>query len=119
MQTPEWSVSGYAQYVVPVKDYGFVTFSANYSWQDEYFSNTLNTELYIVESRSILDARIVFETANGNWFLDVYGKNLTDERYYSSKLSQSGSGGFVTPDMVAAQIISDGLNVGVRLGYRF
>ncbi|MBW2370718.1 MAG: TonB-dependent receptor [Deltaproteobacteria bacterium] len=114
---PEWSVSAYGQYVVTVKDYGFVSFNANYSWQDEYFPEMSNT--YIIDARGILDARLVFETTDGKWSLDVYGKNLTDERYRTEQASFIGLGGIATADNPIGVLVSDGLNFGVRLRYRF
>ena len=79
----------------------------------------MNNERYVIDARGILDARIMFETSNGKWFLDLYGKNLTDERYYTAKFNSAGIGGLLTADNPIAYTASDALNFGVRLGYRF
>jgi iron complex outermembrane recepter protein len=112
VQKPEWSITAMASYVVPVKDYGYITLSGNYSWQDKFFSDALNTESLEVDARTTLNARIMFETEDGKWFLDVYGRNLTDERYYSTLLSLGGP-------IIKGYLVSDGINFGANLGYRF
>jgi len=35
MYAPEWQFNATAQYVFSLSDYGFVTFSGGYSWQDD------------------------------------------------------------------------------------
>ncbi|MBT8342719.1 MAG: TonB-dependent receptor [Desulfatitalea sp.] len=119
MATPEWSFSSFASYVMPVKKYGYVTFSSTWNWQGEYPSDPLNAEKYWIKPRSIFNARVRFETLTGHWFLDAYGRNLTDKRYATLIHNWSPLGLIATPDNPMWVLASDGRIFGVQMGYRF
>ncbi|BFM18177.1 TonB-dependent receptor [Maricurvus nonylphenolicus] len=68
-----------AEYVMALADAGDLIFATNYSYSsDQYFGpdNTSGQDAY-----DLIDASVAFESADGNWFVSVWGKNLTDEGY--------------------------------------
>jgi len=117
---PEWAVVAYATYSLPVMEYGFASFRMDYSWKDDVFSDGLNNEATKINAYGILNAQLKFETKDGKYFIDVYGKNLADKRYTSLKIIFAGLGGI--PETVSIPTISPAPDVrrfGFRLGYRF
>jgi iron complex outermembrane receptor protein len=123
MFAPEWSINAFANYVVSM-NWGSVSFSANYSWHDDYFPEPTN--FYVIPGKGILDVGVMFESADRKYYVEAYGRNLTDKRYFNSLSNASGFGGalpsgqpVVTVDNGHTAMVSDGRNVGVRFGYRF
>ena len=89
---PEWSYSFGAQYVFEMGDAGFLTLRGDVQYRGEQFSEVSNDPIYELDSLTLLNAFLRYETADGRWSLDVYGKNLTDEEHYFLKSSGTFGG---------------------------
>ncbi|MBW2367521.1 MAG: TonB-dependent receptor [Deltaproteobacteria bacterium] len=113
---PEWAYSVGANYVFPLSDYGFVTLNCQYNWKDEKkLSATDRPPSDIIPDYGLIDAFIAFETTDGTWRFDIFGKNLADEEYPIFKYTPvdqgtywSYKGMYGTPQ-----------TLGARLTYRF
>lgn len=66
-----WDVGGTLQ--------GVLGAAATYS--DDYYALVPNIPWYLIESRTLVDARIGLRSRDGGWEIELGGKNLTDEEY--------------------------------------
>ena len=78
----------------------------------DHFQNLTNSQIIKTEAYTLVDARVGYEATGGAWSVALWGKNLSDKRYYT--------GGF---DLSGLTIADAYLNVprtyGVDLRYRF
>ncbi|MDB5364170.1 MAG: hypothetical protein JWM77_97 [Rhodospirillales bacterium] len=75
---------------VPLGIPGQVRLGGEWDHTDAYWNNTSNSNaLERTRSTEIFNAFVSYETPDGHWTVSVEGKNLTDERYYSSVLQVS------------------------------
>ncbi len=68
-----------AEYIMSLQDKGDLIFNTSYNYvSDQYFGpdNTAGQEAF-----DLLAASIAFESADGHWYLSLWGKNLTGEEY--------------------------------------
>ncbi|MEM0910803.1 MAG: TonB-dependent receptor, partial [Pseudomonadota bacterium] len=59
---------------------GELTGSINYSWQNDYFTGSENRDTFLIDSFSVVNAHISYET-NEQWRFTLWANNLTDEEY--------------------------------------
>jgi iron complex outermembrane receptor protein len=110
-QAPEitWTIG--TQYILPLGD-GDLVFGAQAHHTDDHFQNLANSTLIQTEAYTIVDARVAYEAAGDKWMVALWGKNLTDEEYFT--------GGF---DIVGLGIAAAYMNVprtyGLDFRYRF
>jgi iron complex outermembrane receptor protein len=86
---PDNSASLGVQYDLPLSGGANLTVVGNYGWMDEYVRDAAHQRIlidangnYVREpAYGILNARMVYEPAEGNWSLAVWGTNLGDEQY--------------------------------------
>jgi outer membrane receptor protein involved in Fe transport len=108
-------------YDVPLANGGHIMLVGNYGWMDDYardaaYQRTLvdaNGNPVLEPGYGIVNARFVYEPADRNYSVEVWGKNLTDELYVN--------GGFDTRDIWGYDfsIIGRSREVGVSLGFEF
>ncbi len=105
-QAPEWTVSGSANYFMPlVGDFG-ANFYVNGRWVSEYATMTLNPNPATAnEAFAIFDGRVSFGPRDGRWSVEIFGRNLTDEYY--------NIGGFGAPERTIANSAAGLLPPGV------
>ncbi|MBW2370329.1 MAG: TonB-dependent receptor [Deltaproteobacteria bacterium] len=115
---PEWTFNCFLTYSIPVQDYGFVTLYTDYDWKDDRYSHPSNDDLMNLGSHGLFNAQVSFETQDGKWHVDLYGKNLSDEKYHTFSAA-AGSLADVFPGGVAVNYSMDARRYGVRVGYRF
>ena len=112
--TPEFQYSIGAELTVPVGA-GNLIIRADYAGIDDFFSNAARGQMYQVDGYETLDANIAYEPVNPSWSIAIYGKNITDEKYFTQALS------FLTdaPFGVAAGTPARGREYGVKFKYEF
>jgi iron complex outermembrane receptor protein len=59
-----------------------------------------------IDSRSLLNVDVSYRSADGDWTLGLYGRNVTDERYDNGRLN--------TADYVLVMLSNDASEFGVR-----
>jgi iron complex outermembrane receptor protein len=86
---PDNSASLGLQYTLPLGSGGNVAFIGNYGWRDKYVRDAANQRIPVDENGNyefepaygVLNSRVVFTPARGNWTASLWGTNLTDEQY--------------------------------------
>jgi outer membrane receptor protein involved in Fe transport len=110
-----------ANYDIPLASGGHVMLVGNYGYMGDYardsaYQRTLidaNGRPVLEPGYGILNARFIYEPANRNFSVELWGKNLTDELYVN--------GGFDTRDTWGYDfsIVGRSREVGVALGFTF
>ncbi|MEL7046114.1 MAG: TonB-dependent receptor, partial [Pseudomonadota bacterium] len=75
-RAPELTYSISAIYDIDVGDLGYLSSRVSYSYRDDTFYTDDNRGFIL--DQEILDFSLDFHTANGNWILSFYGRNLLD-----------------------------------------
>ncbi|TAK52256.1 MAG: TonB-dependent receptor [Gammaproteobacteria bacterium] len=117
--TPEWAFNVFGSYDMRVGDRGVLKFRVNYAWRDQMYQDPLNDALRSYDSRSNWDAAIGFEPDDGRWSINVYGRNLTDEVWFSSKSAISYGPARTDPNAFWGYISPDRRQYGVVVGFHF
>ena len=79
--SPEWTASGLARYTVPDVAGGDVALQASISYQSAIFHNLTNFDATRFDGWKVVDLKLGWESQNADWALDVFAKNVFDERY--------------------------------------
>ena len=111
--TPDLTAAVGADYTMNVGSGGTVNFHADYSYRDSMYGEATagkgrNTE---IDSRDLVNIDISYLSANENWQIGFYGKNITDERYENARLN--------TGDYIIVIMSNDASEFGVRGFYEF
>lgn len=77
--SPELTYQLGLSYERGLADAGYVVFSTQYKYKDEYFLDPANTPARAIDSTADLTARIAFTTGDERWEFALEGSNLTDE----------------------------------------
>jgi iron complex outermembrane receptor protein len=89
-RAPEHSGHFAVDYAFPTGERGVVTVGGEYMYQSEIFFDPDNFELVGDDGHGVLNARVAFETADGNWRFTAWGKNVSDELYYIHAIDGRG-----------------------------
>ncbi|MBW2369645.1 MAG: TonB-dependent receptor [Deltaproteobacteria bacterium] len=81
---PEWKLSFGAQYILTLGERGFLTVRGDVSWKDTIYFDQFNREFLKQDPATVLNALVRFETPEGRWSAEVYGRNLTEEETLST-----------------------------------
>jgi iron complex outermembrane receptor protein len=101
---PKNTFNAYARYIVKnIGGLGDMTFRVDYAWVDDHFLLTANDPGLIDGNRApsydFVNARITFDKISGpgdtTFSVSVWGKNLTNELWYTNGFDLSNSFGFV------------------------
>ncbi|WP_167706623.1 TonB-dependent receptor [Sphingobium fuliginis] len=90
---PEWTFSGSVDYEVPLRD-GSLGLHLNYAWTDDVVHAPGTPDVASVTQRAygLLDGRVSWSIDSQDLEISVFGKNLTDKRYFSSLVNVQSSG---------------------------
>lgn len=90
--SPEVTFNGLVQYDILLDDMGTVTLQTDFNYQDETWFDALNNPLLSEDDYWIWNARVTWRSANDNWEVAAFGRNLGDEEYmvYAFDLSFFG-----------------------------
>ncbi|MCW1430780.1 hypothetical protein [Novosphingobium sp. JCM 18896] len=67
-------------------DSGRLSFHPDMAYQSSQFFEVLNVPRLRQSSYAIVGAHLDFETADGRWNASVWGKNLTNKFYFTSRV---------------------------------
>lgn len=85
-RAPEWKFNIGGQAAIPVGDLGDVILRADYGWQSKIYYTVFNIDAASEDSYGILNARAEFFSSEGGWSIAAFGKNLTDEVYFTNQI---------------------------------
>lgn len=99
---PENTINLYARYVIPGVLTGDLSFRVDYGWVDEYYLLTANgpnlLDGNVAPSYHFFNARVSLDDIKGpgdsTFSISLWGKNLTDETWYTSGFDLTDGLGF-------------------------
>lgn len=104
---PEWKMAFGATQVFDLNQYGFLTLRGDLVWSDEVYFNAFEDSALSQESTTTINALAKYETPEGMWSVELYGKNLTNEETANN----------VQVTMGSANDIVKSLNPPMTLGF--
>ncbi|MCF6194765.1 MAG: TonB-dependent receptor, partial [Kangiellaceae bacterium] len=100
-QAPENMLSFYIRHNYDMGENGFITSKLSYRFQDDSFYDPNNNDLAVIPDYTIIDAFVAWSSANEDWSIKAWMKNLTDEEYrvhvYTQRSSQIAFANFGNP----------------------
>jgi len=79
--SPDTSLSGLARYTIYDFAGGDLSFQTSASYQSSIYSNLSNFDSTEFDGWTVVDALVSWTSIDENWSVDVFVKNLLDERY--------------------------------------
>jgi iron complex outermembrane receptor protein len=110
--TPDWTYNIHAAYDIPLEGGATVTVAGNYARKAEQFYTEFNNPVMGAEEYGILDANLMFTSADDRLTVNLWGKNLTDEFIVSGAFAISTSRTITGTYLPPRQY-------GVTVGYNF
>ncbi|MGH6631658.1 MAG: hypothetical protein ACREB3_18170, partial [Burkholderiales bacterium] len=83
------------------------------SYIDDHYNDALNYPELFQEAYTLFDAYVTYITAQANWELSLFGKNITDETYIVSGFANGLTQGRVSANLGRPQ------EWGLSFTYRF
>lgn len=111
-QAPEvtWGIRG--EYTIPLNGGARISLVGDVAFKDEQFFTEFNQEITGEDSYTLVNASIKYTSADEKYFVNVWGKNLSDEEVYSGLFV------IATGRTIGGTLLPPS-SVGVTLGYNF
>ncbi len=113
--TPEWTGALGAQYRWTLGDAGTLALRGDYSYRSEFSFQAANNPNDIQDAYGLLDLRATWMSPSGALSVAAFGRNVTDEGYFTS-LSDQRFGGNLG---VSLGTLAPPRDYGLEVGYRF
>lgn len=98
IKTPDHKLYFGVNYYASLTDNVSATARATYAYTGSHYPQLPNLDTELIPSQDTIDASLTFEQNDGQWSLEVWGKNLTDEVILNSITTvQSSTYGFLDP----------------------
>ena len=111
---PEFSVNLGASYNMQLGGMGSLRAGINYYWQDKYYSRVFNAAVDQIDEWDVWNATLRFTPQEGNWYLELWGRNLSDDDYVTGQYRVDANSGNGTN-----QFLLDPRTYGITLDYQF
>ncbi len=113
--SPKWDVAFITRYEFDLGELGTLTPVLELQWTDDYFSRPFNLKIDKIDSRTKTDLRLIWESLEGSYSIELFVENLEDETVYGQRIiGAEFAGGFpVQVGTFPPRIY------GVRLGYHW
>ncbi|WFL76290.1 TonB-dependent receptor [Altererythrobacter arenosus] len=85
-RAPKWKFGGAVQWNGDVSNGGNLVARLAYNWQSKIYFTIFNIEAASEPSYGLLDARLAYTGASGWWSVTAFGKNLTNETYFTNQI---------------------------------
>jgi iron complex outermembrane receptor protein len=86
--TPKWKYQIGTAYSTPLNFIpGAVTFRGTWTWTGKSFNLPTDDPTEVVPSHGKFDIRIRYESENGDWYAQLEGDNITNDRYQIARLT--------------------------------
>ena len=97
-KSPDWTATLGYQHDWSLGEKGDITVGILAYYMGDHYLRFQNDSLTEQDSYTKLDLNLTYTSAQGNWFVSAYGKNVTDEDVMVSATVLTGaSGGFAAP----------------------
>jgi iron complex outermembrane receptor protein len=93
---------------------GSLSAGVQYYWQDEYYSRIFNGVTDTIEEWDVWNATLRFTPEQGNWYVELWGRNLGDDDFVTGQYRIDASSGLGTN-----QFLLDPRTYSVTLDYAF
>ena len=112
--TPELTFSISPEARLSTAGGGEVVLRADYSYRDEMWGEPSSdpARMTKIDSRDLINVNIAYTPAEGRWTAELYGRNVTDERYDNARLNVGG-------DYLLQILSNDASEFGGRFTMRF
>ena len=90
-RAPEWTTNVIAAYTEDLSDFGTLRLQGEYSYVGRLFFNSDNNPLSEGGRYSLFNASATLEIDDSQWFVSLFGKNLSNEREIDA-FTQPGAG---------------------------
>ena len=106
--TPKWTAAISPEFNINLDGGGSVLLRADWSYRDDMFGEPTPDPARFtrIDSRSLLNLNVTYQSADGKWTVGAYGRNVTDERYDQARLN--------TGDYVLVMLSNDASEFGLR-----
>ena len=112
--SPEFSLNLAASYSMQLGNAGSLSAGVQYYWQDEYYSRIFNGVTDTIEEWDVWNATLRFTPEQGNWYVELWGRNLGDDDFVTGQYRIDASSGLGTN-----QFLLDPRTYSVTLDYAF
>lgn len=85
-RAPKWKIGGALQWDGDLDNGGELMARVSYTWQSKIYFTIFNIDAASEPAYGLLDARLAYTTPSGQWTLAAFGKNLTDEAYFTNQI---------------------------------
>jgi len=107
-RAPEWKMNIFADYTWAVGDEGELTASASYNYSGKFFNDIHNT--FEGADYKTVNANIRYSADGGEWWVNLYARNITNEVYITSSL--------FTDTIGQVSFYSPPRTIGLQLGFK-
>ena len=111
--TPKWTVGVNGGVILDIPEAGSLRLQIDYSFRDSQFGQAVESDSEFIESRSLVGFNIEYTNLNGDWEVELYGKNVFNEVYDQGRLNNTFHG------FVGVVLSNDRSEFGLRLTKRF
>ena len=109
--TPKWTMSGTLDYLVPLGNGGDLSASTTLSYRSKTYQFESPSPFLDQPGYALMDANLVWTSADERYTIGLHAKNITDKRYITSGYQ------FLTVDPVtAAPVLTPGGALQPNLG---
>jgi iron complex outermembrane receptor protein len=95
VNSPKWSLSGSAAYVIPVGELGNLTLRGDWSYRSKVYNDAANSERIAQAGYSLFNANVIFDTADRLWQVSVGVKNIGNKAYLLTGNDEYNGFGYV------------------------
>lgn len=109
---PELQATGTIRYQMPLSDGMSATIQLDAKYTDDMYRESTNNPWLVVESYTLLNARISLLSEEGGWEVAAWARNLTDEEYDQERFAS---------DIIGMVVAGQGMPrvIGATLNYNF
>ncbi|MEQ1784112.1 MAG: TonB-dependent receptor, partial [Hyphomonadaceae bacterium] len=87
--SPELQVAGTVIYDAPITDTLGMQLALNARWQDDSAADLGDSPSYVIDAYGLVNASAGIHDLNGKWAFSLWGRNITDEYYWTSVASNA------------------------------
>lgn len=95
VNSPKWSFSAAANYVIPLGDTGSLTVHGDWGYRSKTYNDAANSERIAQKAYSLFNANLLFNTADRLWQVSAGVRNIGDKAYLLTGNDEFNGFGYV------------------------